>query len=142
MKIQRFNNNQKGFTLIELVVVIVIMGILASTAIPRFTSMTDDARAAVADGISGAILSSAVIQFAAASGTAVSFNTIWINVDCDVGSDAITLNVAGSGAITETCGAAATSVCGVVGSADSLAVTVGGVSATRTPNIPQDLCGG
>ncbi len=143
MKIQRFNNNQKGFTLIELVVVIVIMGILASTAIPRFTSITDDARAAVADGIAGAILSSAVIQFAANSGSAVSFTTIWTNVDCDVGTDVLTLSIAGNLQSPITCGGAVGSaVCGAVGSADAVIVTVGGVSATRTPNIPQDLCGG
>ena len=57
-------NKQQGFTLIELVVVIVILGILAATAVPRFANVTSDARKAEADGISGSILSSAAIQFA------------------------------------------------------------------------------
>ncbi len=134
--------SQKGFTLIELVVVIVVLGILASTALPRFTSITDDARAAVANGIAGAILSSAVIQFAANSGSAVSFTTIWQNVDCDTGGDAITINIAGGGAIAATCAVGTAAACGAVGTADSVAVTVGGIAATSTPNIPQNICGG
>ena len=45
---------QKGFTLIELVIVIVILGILAATAAPKFVNLTDDAEEAVFMGIAGA----------------------------------------------------------------------------------------
>ncbi|AXY00191.1 type II secretion system protein [Vibrio alfacsensis] len=46
---------QGGFTLIELVVVIVILGILAVTAAPRFLNLQDDARNSTLDGLAGAI---------------------------------------------------------------------------------------
>ena len=46
---------QGGFTLIELVVVIVILGILAVTAAPRFLNIQDDAREATLKGLQGAM---------------------------------------------------------------------------------------
>jgi len=46
---------QKGFTLIELVVVIVILGVLAAVALPRFMNATDDAHTAAVSGTGGAL---------------------------------------------------------------------------------------
>ncbi|MGF1843980.1 type II secretion system GspH family protein [Vibrio clamense] len=54
---------QGGFTLIELVVVIVILGILAVTAAPRFLNLQDDARNSTLEGLKGAIQGAAGIVY-------------------------------------------------------------------------------
>jgi|LauGreDrversion4_2_1035121.scaffolds.fasta_scaffold540722_2 MSHA pilin protein MshB len=51
MKSAYFKQKQQGFTIIELVVVILLLGILTATALPRFMDVTDEAHDAVRDSV-------------------------------------------------------------------------------------------
>lgn len=63
---------QGGFTLIELVLVIVILGILAATALPRFSDLSTQARASALNGVAGSVRSAAAIAHATQLATGAS----------------------------------------------------------------------
>lgn len=141
--------NQSGFTLIELVVVFVILGILAATAIPRFTTVTNQSRAAVADGIVGSIQSAAVISYATNSGAPSTPVEIMDEVACDADA-VVTVEIAGGGAQTFPCdgnfdrattNALTFGTCS--GAPASVVVNVDNVPNTDTGAfIPAGLCSG
>ncbi len=72
--------SQKGFTLIELVIVIVVLGILAGIAIPKYISIQKDARIASVNGIAGGIRGAVAL---ARAKYLVAQNNLAVTVDMD-----------------------------------------------------------
>ncbi|MDX2347047.1 MAG: type II secretion system protein [Legionella sp.] len=62
-------HTQKGFTMIELVMVIVILGILAAVAIPRFIDLQSNAQQAAIDGLAGGLGTASSVNYAGCSAT-------------------------------------------------------------------------
>ncbi|PJC20391.1 MAG: prepilin-type cleavage/methylation domain-containing protein [Comamonadaceae bacterium CG_4_9_14_0_8_um_filter_57_21] len=79
---------QRGFTLIELVMVIVILGVLAAVALPKFVDLKGDAQAAALQGVVGTINSASAINYAARSANSAK-GTATIGLTCTTAAEAI-----------------------------------------------------
>mgnify|MGYP000964314240 CR=1 FL=1 len=84
---------QRGFTLIELVMVIVILGVLAAVAIPKFVDLKSDAQLASMQGVAGAAASASAINY----GTCAIGNTASAPARCKVVNTCDSLKQAMSG---------------------------------------------
>ncbi len=112
--------NKKGFTLIELMVVIVIIGILAALAIPRFTDASAKAKVAEAPRVL-ASYESAQLARIAETGTPGTVDEIVFTVPTD--SKWWGYAVAGGGAVAATCTGTATNDIGDFPAAGTLVTT-------------------
>ncbi len=79
---------QAGFTIVELVVVIALLGILAAVALPRFLNVTDDAHQSSVSGTGGAFKSAvslvkaqSVVESAASTNVSYDGQTVYVNAN-------------------------------------------------------------
>lgn len=128
MKPSHTPQGQQGFTLIELIVVIVILGILAATALPKFVDLSSDAVNAKAQGVAGAVASGASIQYGK---TKITGGSLALASACS--------NSMLQGAVANCVPAVSGACSGVAGSGACIVTcTESGATKAATVNVPCD----
>jgi prepilin-type N-terminal cleavage/methylation domain-containing protein len=123
---------QRGFTLIELVVVIIILGVLSAVAVPKFVNMSAQAHTAAAKGAAGSLSSATAINFAARSAGVTA--AIQVNSTCANAATITALNSLISGVSVTDATSTADDVFTIAGAGDCSGSTATSMQCTITPN--------
>lgn len=129
---------QQGFTLVELVIVIVVLGILAAVAVPKFVDLSNEASTAAAEGVAATLSSTSSANFAKKK--MGSTDAISLNV-ANICTTAVLGQLLGANGVTLTDTAPTTSKAFQVagtgdcsGTAESVTCTIKGKDAKTTTN--------
>lgn len=127
-------NQQSGFTLIELVAVIVILSILAVTALPKFADLSDAAKQASTDAIAGNIASAMAMNYGAA--LAVEAGVLGVTkvtvAQCDTASTALLVGGVPTGYAVTPAAPLSDLTLGAVADTCTVTHTASGTTATFT----------